>query len=230
MLKTPPPTPSRQTSTYQPCPNTDPPPSLLSLDPYSVDVTYHIVRIKPAKAGWLSPNSSALVQIIGPVPKGNTSVCDNEEAAAEEVGFEIPCAARVTWHDRSIRLKCLYYPSVSLFTGFEEYADETVNAAGDAECVKSVSVTMQDTIFGEEGTGNKMVKDVDMRDDNGNPFMVLHVNKGLAGSARLYCKKLTDSQNSLADGVDESLGLDKGNEEMDDHMDVAGWKNQKMIL
>ena len=96
--------------------------------------------------------------------------------------------------------------------------------------MKSVGVTMQDAIFSEEETGGEMVEDEDMRDDGGNPFMVLHVNKGLGGSVRLYCKKVTDSQNRLTDRIGEILGLDKSDNEMDDDVDVVGRRSQKIIL
>ena len=225
MLTTPPNTPPGQKSTYIPSPNPDPPSSLLSPNPTSVDATYQIVRIKPAKAGWLTSNPSDLVHIKGPLSEGNTSICDFEEEA-EDNGFKIPCVA---WRDRLIHLTCLYNPSASIFTDFGGYADETVNTADEAEPIKSLTVKMQKAIFGEESTGEKRVEDEDMRDDGGNPFMVLHVNKGFIGvnkgfigSARLYCKKFADSQDGLTDGVDENLGLDKSDEGMGDVVDAAG--------
>ena len=193
-----------------------------------MDVTYQVVRIKPTETDWLTPNPSDLIQIIGPMSGGSTPVPDNEEAA-EDDGLEIPCAARLTWGDKSIYLTCLYYPSASLFTGFRGCADNTVDAADEAEPVKSVGVTMQDAIFSEEETGGEMVEDEDMRDDGGNPFMVLHVNKGLGGSARLYCKKVTDSQNRLTDRVGEILRLVKSDNEMDDDVDVVGRRSQKIL-
>ncbi|CAD6566040.1 MAG: hypothetical protein ASARMPREDX12_007516 [Alectoria sarmentosa] len=224
--------PPRQTfnsRAYTPSPSTSPQRSPISPTPTSVDVTYQVVRIKPTETDWLTPNPSDLIQIIGPVSGASTPVPDNEEAA-EDDGFEIQCAARLTWGDKSIYLTCLYYPSASLFMGFRGCADKTVNAVDEAEPVKSVGVTMQDAIFSEEETEGEMVEDEDMRDDGGNPFMVLHVNKGLGGSVRLYCKKVTDSQNRLTERVGEILGLDKSGNEMDDDADVVGRRSQKIIL
>lgn len=219
MSITPPTTPPRRacnSAIYTPSPGTKAPSRPFSRTPTSVDVTYQIVRIKPSNTDWLTPKPSDLIQIIGPVSGGNTPKADDEDAAAaENDGFVIPCAARLNWDGKSIHLKCLYYPSASIFTGFGECADETANAADEAERAQSVSVTMQDAISREDETGGEMVEDENVRDDDGNPFMVLHVNRGLAGSARLYCKKVMHSHNGLTDGVGEILGLDKSDEKMD---------------
>ena len=199
------------------------PPSSLCSSPSTpttiVDVTYQIVLIKPTNnRDWLMPSPSDRVQITGPVGSrgGNAAKCNEGGIVEVDVesgqrqgegddGFEIPCAARLTWGDRSIHLRCSYYPSVSLFTDPRGRADdETVVVWADdddddddeADEVRSVGITMQDAIFPEEDDEDEMAvdQDEDVRDDNGNAFMILHVNKGLAGvSARLYCKKVTKS-------------------------------------
>lgn len=226
MSNTPPTTLPRQTSSragYTPSPSTSPPSDLLSPNLTSVDVTYQVVRIKPTSKDWLTPSPSDIIQIIGPVSRVNTPISDDEEAA-EDDGFGVPCAAHLSWGNKSIHLTCLYYPSASLFMDFGGCIDETANAADEAERVRSVSVTMQDVIFGKEETGGEVVEDEDVRDDDGNPFMVLHVNEGLgaSGSARLYCKKVPDRQNGLTDGIVESLGLEKSEDRMDAEIDVVG--------
>lgn len=82
--------------------------------------------------------------------------------------------------------------------------------ADEAYRVSSVGITMQDAIFSEEEREEEIVEGgEDVRDDNGNPFLVLHVNRGLGAAARLYCKKLPSSQNGLTNGFFEELGLDK---------------------
>lgn len=139
-------------------------------------------------------------------------------AAAEgndDKGFEmIPCAAHLTWGDRSVYLECLYHSSAALFTVAGKCADETADVVADrrADRVSSVGITMQDAIVvvGGGGKGNEEgLENDDVRDDNGNPFMVLHVNKGLGGSARLYCKKVPHSQIGLMDGFGEGLAVGK---------------------
>ena len=140
----------------------------------------------------------------------------------EDDGFVIPCAAHLTWGDRSIHVTCSYYPSASLFLNSEECAYETLGLVDKPDDVKSVGVTMQEAIFPKEESQGEMGEDGDMRDDNGNAFMILHVNKGLNGSARLYCKKVTNSQNGLSDGVGESSGLDKSAEEIGGKIDIVG--------
>lgn len=196
-------------------------------------MTYRIICIKPTNTDWLTPRSSDAVQITGPVSKNSTDIYDDEEAAAKEDGndgFEIPCSAHLTWGDRSIDLECRYYPSFSLFTDVGECADKTADMADEADRVKSVSLTMQDAIFSEKKREHdEIVNDEDMRDDHGNPFLVLHVNRGVCGSTRLYCKKVTDSQNCLMDGVGD-LGMIQSAEEIGDETDVVRQGNQKMIL
>ena len=165
-------------------------------------MTYQIVRVKPANTDWLTPSPSDLVQIVGPVSKGDGTISDDEEAATEvDDGIEVPCEAHLTWGERWISLTCLYDSSAALFTRVAGCADGAGNVADEAGGVKSVAITMQDAIFREEEAEDEMVEDEDMRDDNGNPFMVLHVNRGLDGSTRLYCKKVTDGQNGRSDGL-----------------------------
>lgn len=82
--------------------------------------------------------------------------------------------------------------------------------ADKADRVNSVGITMQDAIVvSGGGKGDQLMENDDMRDDNGNPFMVLHVNRGLGGSARLYCKKVPRSQIGLVDGFREGLAVKK---------------------
>lgn len=144
-----------------------------------------------------------------------TTVCDGEGGAAaaaaegNDAGFEIPCAAHLTWGDRSVHLECLYHAPAAHFTVAGKCADETADVADKADRVNSVGITMQDAIVRKEGKGDKGLENDDMRDDNGNPFMVLHVNKGLGGSARLYCKKVLHSQIGLTDGFGEGLAVEK---------------------
>lgn len=181
-------------------------------------MTYRIVGIKrPAHADWLTPRPSDLVQITGPV--ATTAVCDGGGgggggAAAEgnDEGFGIPCAAHLSWGDRSVHLECLYHSPAALFTVAGKCADETADAADGADRVDSVGITMQDAIVvsgGGEGDEGVEDDDDDVRDDNGNPFMVLHVNRGLGGSARLYCKKVPQSRIGLTAGSGESLAVGK---------------------
>ena len=208
--------------------NTTPPSTVPPSSPYTtrVDVTYQIVRIKPANIDWLIPSPSDLVQIIGAVPRGHATESDDEAAAADEEddAFEIPCAAHLTWGASSIYLTCLYYPSASRFT----VPGECAHMADKTDSVKSVGITMQDTIFREEEREDEVAED--MRDDNGNPFMVLHVNKGIAGSARLYCKKITASRNGLMEKVGEKLGLDMSSEGTGDQVDVIRRIDRRMPL
>lgn len=223
MSATPPTTPPSQTShsaTYTPSPSTTPPSSHCSPTPTSVNVTYRVVGIKSINSDWLTPKPSDLIQITGSLAGVNTPISDGEDAAAEEDPVEIPCEARLTWGKISIHLTCLYYPSAPLFTDFGECKDETVDGADEAERLKSVSVTMQSAICSGEEMGGEMAEDEDVRDDDGNPLLVLHVNEGLDGSARLYCKKVTDGQNGLTDAVGESLGLGKNDEDMDEGEDT----------
>ena len=145
------------------------------------------------------PSPSDFVQITGPVSR---AVSDAEEAAAaeeeeEEDGLRIRCAAHFSWGDWSVSLSCLYHSPTAIFTDAGECADATVNAADKADRANGVSITMQDAIFSQEKTADETVGEEDMRDDNGNPFMVLHVNNWLGRSARLYCKKVFHSQIGL---------------------------------
>ena len=215
-------TPSRQKLNlvpYTPSPSTTPPSSTPST-PINVDLTYRIVSIKPANTDWLTPSPSDLVQITGPVFKRNTTVSHAEETAAEaEDGFQIPCAAHLTWDDRSVSLKCLYHSSAGILTDVGDCADETVDKANEADRVNSVAITMQDAIFCKGKLGNVTVKEEDMRDDNGNPFMVLHVNIGLGRSVRLYCKKVSYRQICL---TDERSDLEESGEEVGDQIDSVG--------
>ena len=192
------------------------------------------------------PRPSDLVQIRGPVFRGDSAVFDDEEAAAavaaeeeaeeeEEGVFEIPCAAHLTRGDRSIHLNCLYYSSsATLFTDNRECADETVKMADETDRVSSVGITMQDVIFcAEESGDNKETVEgegEDVRDDNGNAFLVLHVNRGLGASARLYCKKIPNSRNGLMDGFVESLGLYKWRRETSGGVNVVGRRSQKVTV
>ena len=163
------------------------------------------------------PGPSDIVQIIGPVSRSNAAISGDEEAAEEEDDddddrFEIACAAHLTWGGRSIYLNCLYYSSsATLFADIGECAEKTAKMADEPDGVSSVGITMQNIIFSaEERAVDEMVEGgEDVRDDNGNPFLVLHVNRGLGASARLYCKKISNSRNALRDGFFESLGLDK---------------------
>lgn len=146
--------------------------------------------------------------------RSNAAICGDGEAAEEEDDddcFEIPCAAHLTWGGRSIYLNCLYYSSsATLFADIGDCSDKTAKMADEAYRVSSVGITMQDAIFSEKETEEEIVEGgEDVRDDNGNPFLVLHVNRGLGASARLYCKRLPSSQNGLTDGFLQELGLDK---------------------
>ena len=195
-------------------------------------MTYQIVLIKPTNNNnsnnrdWLLPSPSDRVQITGPVVsstgskpakcnEGGKVEVDVVEARArqgkrddDDDSFdddEIPCAAHLTWGERSIHLRCSFYPSVSHFTDSGGRADDEMVVVGWADDeeeeaddeVRSVGITMQDAIFpGEDemAVDEDEDEDEDVRDDNGNAFMILHVNNGLAGvSARLYCKKVTKS-------------------------------------
>lgn len=49
---------------------------------------------------------------------------------------------------------------------------------------------VEGAIFHGGETESAMTLGEDKRDDNGIPFLVLHVQEGLGGSARLYCKKV----------------------------------------
>ena len=84
----------------------------------------------------------------------------------------------------------MYHPSAGLITDVGKCADETDRIADEADRVNSVGITMQDVLSSKRENQDEMEEDEDMRDDNGNPFMVLHVNQRLGGSARLYCKKV----------------------------------------
>ena len=173
------------------------------------------------------PNPSDFVQITGPVSRGST-----EEAAVgeeEEDRFRIPCAAHLSWGDRSISLECLYHSPAAIFTNAGECADETVNEADKADRANGVSITMQDAIFRKGKTEDETVEEEDMRDDNGNPFMVLHVNNWLGKSARLYCKKVCDSQIGLTDDLSDSLELEQSDEEVGDQIDAVVQSSKKMI-
>ncbi len=207
---------------------TAPPSTERPSSPYTtrVDVTYQIVRIKPTNTDWLIASPSDLVQIMGAVSRGHATKSDDEAAAADEEddAFEIPCAAHLAWGASSIYLTCLYYPSASHFTA----SGECAHMADKADSVKSVGITMQDTIIRKEEREDEIAED--MRDDNGNPFMVLHVNKGIAGSARLYCKKITASRNGLMDKVGEKFCLDKSSEETGDQVDVIRRTDRRMPL
>ena len=55
------------------------------------------------------------------------------------------------------------------------------------DVVRSVPVSVQETIF-----VMTMTMDEDMKDDNGTPFLVLHVYERRYGSARLYCKRAVE--------------------------------------
>ena len=168
------------------------------------------------------PSPSDLVQITGPVSWHDTTISDDEKAAAEEDDrLEIPCAAHVTWGDRSIHLNCLYHLSAALFTDVGECTDATPNMTNKADPVNSVGITMQNAILSGKGKGGEMTEDEDTRDDNGNPFMVLHVNKGLGASARLYCKKVPYGQMSLTGGFAENLAATKSGEGLGDSMDYV---------
>lgn len=149
---------------------------------------------------------------------------------AEDDNYGISCLFHLAWGDNSVRLTCLYYPSSSLFTDFGRCIDETANAVDEAGHVRSVNVTMQDTVFNMIETGGEMTEDEDVRDDDGNPFLVLHVNEGLAESTRLYCKRVTDRQNGLTDKVVEYLGREKIEERVDDEIDGVAQRNWKMRL
>ena len=174
-----------------------------------MDALYRIVGIKPTNRDWLMPSPSDFVQITGPVARGSTAVADVEEAAAEEEeeedGFRIPCAAHLSWGDRSVSLECLYHSPAAIFTRARKCADETVN---EMDGVNGVSITMQNAIFSQGRTVDETAEEEDMRDDNGNPFMVLHVNNWLGRSARLYCKKVSHSQIGLMDDLGENLDLE----------------------
>ena len=188
-----------------------------------MDALYRIVRIKPTNRDWLMPSPSDCVQITGPVSRGSTAVSDAEEAAVEEEedGFRIPCAARLSWGGRSVSLECLYHSPAAIFTDAGECADETAIMADKEDRVNGVSITMQDAIFGKGKTEDETVEEQDMRDDNGNPFMVLHVNNWLGRSARLYCKKISHSQIGLMNDLNESLDLEKSDEEVGDQIDAV---------
>ena len=182
------------------------------------------------------PSHSDFVQITGPVSRGS-AVSDAEEAAVEEEeeeeeeeedGFRIPCAARLSWGDRSVSLECLYHSPAAIFTDAGVCADETVIMADKADRVNGVSITMQDAIFGKGKTEDETVEEEDMRDDNGNPFMVLHVNNWLGRSARLYCKKVSHSQISLMDDLNESLDLENSDEEVGDQIDAVVQRDKKV--
>ena len=141
------------------------------------------------------PSPSDFVQITGPVSRGSDAVSDaEEEEEEEEDGFRIPCAAHFSWGDWSVSLSCLYHSPTAIFTDAGECADARVDVADRAN---GVSITMQDAIFSQGKTEDETVGEEDMRDDNGNPFMVLHVNNWLGRSARLYCKKVSHSQIGL---------------------------------
>ena len=175
------------------------------------------------------PSPSDFVQITGPVSRGSTAVSDAEEAAVEEDGFRIPCAAHLFWSDRSVSLECLYHSPAAIFTDAGECADEMVNVADKAGRVNGVSITMQDAIFGKGKTEDETLEGQDVRDDNGNPFMVLHVNNWLGRSARLYCKKVSHCQIGLTDDLSESLDLEKSDEEVGDQIDAVVQRDKKMI-
>ena len=51
-------------------------------------------------------------------------------------------------------------------------------------------VLMEGARFCGGETKSVMTLGEDKRDDNGIPFLVLHVKEGLCGSARLYCKRV----------------------------------------
>ncbi len=157
----------------------------------SVDVTYQIVSIKFTNSHWVTPFPTDHIQITGPISRDDNHISDNE-AALEDDDFGISCAAYLVWGDRSINLTCVYFPSASLFIDFRECEDETTNATARADCAESVGVSMRDArVCGEDIVG-AMTVDEDMRDDNGTPFLVLHVNVELHGAARLYGKRVED--------------------------------------
>ena len=203
-----------------------------------MDALYRIVRIKPTNRDWLTPSPSDFVQITGPISKGDTAASAAETATAKEEEekeqedeFRIPCAAHLSWGDRSVSLECLYHSPAAIFTHARERADGTVNvAAGQADRVKGVSITMQDAIFAHGRTGDETVEgEEDMRDDNGNPFMVLHVKNWLGRSARLYCKKVCRGQIGPRDDRSESLDLERSDEEVGDRIGAVGRREEKMI-
>ena len=157
----------------------------------SVDVTYQVVAIKLTNSDWVAPFPTDHIQITGPISRGNNHKSDNE-AASEYDDFEISCTAYLLWGDGSINLTCLHYPSASLFIEFRECEDETANLTGRADRAESVDVSMRDAkVCGEDIVG-AMTVDEDMRDDNGTPFLVLHVNVEFYGAARLYGKRVVD--------------------------------------
>ena len=174
------------------------------------------------------PSPSDFVQITGPVSKGSTAISDAEEEE-EEDSFRIPCAAHLSCGDRSVSLECLYHSPAAIFTDVGQCADETVHVADEADRVNGVSITMQDAIFSQGKTEDETVEEEDMRDDNGNPFMVLHVNDWLGKSARLYCKKVSHSQTGLTEDLSESLDLEKDVKVGGDLLGTVVRRDEKMI-
>ncbi len=157
----------------------------------SVDVTYQIVSIKFTNSHWVTPFPTDHIQIAGPISRDSNHISNNE-AASEDDDFEIPCSAYLVWGDRSINLTCLHYPSASLFIDFRECEDETANATDRANRAESVGFSMRDARVCGEDIAGAMTVDEDMRDDNGTPFLVLHVDVELCGAARLYGKRVVD--------------------------------------
>lgn len=162
----------------------------------SVDALYQIVRVKTKSSDWVTPTPKDLVHFFGPVLGGN-KYTSNDEATLESDGSKILCAGRVVWGDRLIYLECLYHPSTSLFTDVESWEDETVSAKDRADRVETVGVSMQNAVCRGEQTGRVLTADEDVRDDNGSSFLVIHVNKGLSGSTRLYCKRMMKRRGGL---------------------------------
>lgn len=177
------------------------------------------------------PSPSDFVRITGPISRGSTAISDAKEAAVEEDEdrFRIPCTAHLSWGNRSVSLECLYHSPAAIFTDVGECTDEIVNVADKADRVNGVSITMQDAIFSQGKTEGEKVGEEDMRDDNGNPFMVMHVNNWLGRSARLYCKKVPHSQTGLTDDLSESLDLKRSDKEVGDHLGAVVRGDEKMI-
>ena len=216
---------------YSPSPSTTPPSSTSYFSsPARVDALYRIVRIKPTNRDWLMPSPSDFVQITGPVSRGSIAISDAEEVVVEgeEDHFRIPCVAHLSWGDWSVSLECLYQSPAAIFTDAGECADETANVADKVDRANGVSITMQEAIFRQGKMEDETVEEEDMRDDNGNPFMVLHVKNWLGRSARLYCKKVSHSQIGLTDDLSESLELEKSDEEVGGQID-AMVQRDKMI-
>ncbi|CAF9930232.1 hypothetical protein IMSHALPRED_008123 [Imshaugia aleurites] len=181
----PPSTPYRQTSSSAsdaPSPSTDQTSIFSALAVTSIDFIYQIVQIKPTGSDWVTPSPTDHIQITCRVPRDKPQEPDDDEEACEDEDSAIPCAACLVWGGRSINLTCLYLPAALLFTDFEGCRDETANGTDRRDRVESLG-------FGLE-TGGGTVLDEDMRDDNGTPFLVLHVIGELHGSARLYCKRV----------------------------------------